>query len=423
MATARSAREPTLHEDWDAPRQPNYTYDEFDSDTFLHGRDTPGSTGDSYHERSQSEQDFDSLPTPSTVGQVAEELPSSDGRRPEEEDAPAWPALYSQMGNESSTTGAALRPSYISPHNYDFIDEPRQHRQEQHSSNNDPHWRFSPSRTFEPGEEGEGEEDSFQTHETADSEDENMEVSSSSRGRTRESGSVVDLTAEPGSPPATASGHGLRRRIGTTRAAQEAARSREMRLSALASGSHNPPPTETVRPSSFHASETLEPSTAQPSNARAVRSSEQNQEQERPSKRRRTDLTLTPEPDSTVETLDLTLSPRSAALAAEQSRAIAAQQTSTNTTHPLKIGRLTCIICMEAYTNATVTPCGHIYCHECLDQALKQGERNNDNRIGTCPNCRQNVSRRRKGTGPIALAFMKKSAFKKKGRQNFEAFG
>lgn len=80
---------------------------------------------------------------------------------------------------------------------------------------------------------------------------------------------------------------------------------------------------------------------------------------------------------------------------------------------PLKIGQRTCIICMEPYTNASVTPCGHMYCHECLTRALKAGERNSERGVGTCPVCRKTVRRRRGGGGLLALAFMRRGVFRK----------
>jgi hypothetical protein len=121
-------------------------------------------------------------------------------------------------------------------------------------------------------------------------------------------------------------------------------------------------------------------------------------------------------PQSPIDELDLTAD--EALLQSEQQKAIAAQQQSAEeASGPLKIGKRTCIICMEPYTNATVTTCGHIYCHECLTQALKMGERANDRRgAGNCPVCRKPVKRTGKSVQIVPVAFMKKSAFKGKGR-------
>lgn len=109
-------------------------------------------------------------------------------------------------------------------------------------------------------------------------------------------------------------------------------------------------------------------------------------------------------------------------LQAQQEKAVAAQQAEQEPSGPQKIGQRQCIICMEAYTNATVTRCGHIYCHECLTQALLAGEKNNDRAGGNCPVCRKPVSRKKAGH-MLPLTFMKKSAFKGKARQGVGLLG
>lgn len=81
-----------------------------------------------------------------------------------------------------------------------------------------------------------------------------------------------------------------------------------------------------------------------------------------------------------------------------------------------RIGKRTCIICLENYTNATTSSCGHIFCHECLTRALMASEKNNDRGVGNCPACRKALSRK-KANQVIPINFMKKSAFKNKGRQ------
>lgn len=132
-----------------------------------------------------------------------------------------------------------------------------------------------------------------------------------------------------------------------------------------------------------------------------------------------------PTPTNLPEELDLAEENPSAEdelVAAQQAQTIAAQQAEEEDTGPLKIGKRQCIICMEPYTNATVTHCGHIYCHECLTQALIAGEKNSDRGVGNCPVCRKSVQRKR-ATQVIPLAFMKKSAFKGKGRKGVGLLG
>lgn len=65
---------------------------------------------------------------------------------------------------------------------------------------------------------------------------------------------------------------------------------------------------------------------------------------------------------------------------------------------------------MEPYTNATVTSCGHIYCHECLTQALLAGEKNNERGEGNCPVCRKKVKRSAKGA-LVPVSFMTRAKF------------
>ena len=124
-----------------------------------------------------------------------------------------------------------------------------------------------------------------------------------------------------------------------------------------------------------------------------------------------------------VEELDLTNEAPSAEeelLRTTQAAAIAAQQQSdpTNSTAdaPLRVGQRTCIICMEPYTNATITACGHIYCHECLTQALIAGEKNSERGVGNCPVCRKPVSRK-KEKQMVPVNFMKREMFKGKKRR------
>lgn len=119
-----------------------------------------------------------------------------------------------------------------------------------------------------------------------------------------------------------------------------------------------------------------------------------------------------------VEELDLTNEAPSAEeelLQTQQQAAIAAQQAAATSDQPLRVGQRTCIICMEPYTNATITACGHIYCHECLTQALIAGEKNSERGVGNCPVCRKPVSRK-KDRQMVPVSFMKRETFKGKRR-------
>ncbi|KAM0698702.1 hypothetical protein Q7P36_002169 [Cladosporium allicinum] len=103
-------------------------------------------------------------------------------------------------------------------------------------------------------------------------------------------------------------------------------------------------------------------------------------------------------------------------LQAQQADALKMQNTNKEDA-VVKIGKRNCIICLENYTNATTAACGHIFCHECLSRALMASEKNNDRSgKGNCPACRK-VINRKSAKEVIPIAFLKKSAFKTKGRQ------
>jgi len=62
----------------------------------------------------------------------------------------------------------------------------------------------------------------------------------------------------------------------------------------------------------------------------------------------------------------------------------------------LRLGEITCVICMDNPTDLTATSCGHVFCHECLMQAIIASEnRGPDSRKGQCPVCRKSQSRTR----------------------------
>lgn len=63
----------------------------------------------------------------------------------------------------------------------------------------------------------------------------------------------------------------------------------------------------------------------------------------------------------------------------------------------------------------TLKIAGHVFCHECITQALIAGEKNSDRGTGNCPACRKPLSRKKQGQTKqsqiIPLNLMKKSAF------------
>ena len=138
------------------------------------------------------------------------------------------------------------------------------------------------------------------------------------------------------------------------------------------------------------------------------------------SKRRK--ATIDPESayDAAIEQLDLT----NEALDADEelTAALVAQQNASTSSGPLKIGQRQCIICMEPFTNITITACGHIYCHECLTQALLAGERNSESGKANCPVCRKQVNRKVKNQ-VIPLSFMTKEKWRGKARRDMAVLG
>jgi hypothetical protein len=144
------------------------------------------------------------------------------------------------------------------------------------------------------------------------------------------------------------------------------------------------------------------------------------------SKRRKgTSRSVKAEDELEVEQLDLTNEAPSAEeelAQAQTAAAVLAQQAATSASGPLKIGQRQCIICMENFTNITITACGHVYCHECLTQALLAGEKNSEGGKANCPVCRKQVSRKAKNQ-VIPLQFMKKEAFKGKARRGMSVLG
>ncbi|POS86672.1 hypothetical protein EPUL_002271 [Erysiphe pulchra] len=58
---------------------------------------------------------------------------------------------------------------------------------------------------------------------------------------------------------------------------------------------------------------------------------------------------------------------------------------------PFKLSEFQCIICMDSPTDLTITHCGHLFCSECLHQALHTGDKK------CCPVCRTIVYLPRSG--------------------------
>jgi hypothetical protein len=117
--------------------------------------------------------------------------------------------------------------------------------------------------------------------------------------------------------------------------------------------------------------------------------------------------------------------------ARKQAEAIKAQN-QAEATKPMKLAEFKCIICMDDPTDLTVTHCGmdlplfpgrtiankrkgHLFCSECLHQALHAGDRK------CCPVCRTPIVVPRAGHKPSAKAYfplaMKLTTAKRHGKR------
>ncbi|RKF71192.1 hypothetical protein GcC1_105013 [Golovinomyces cichoracearum] len=81
----------------------------------------------------------------------------------------------------------------------------------------------------------------------------------------------------------------------------------------------------------------------------------------------------------------------------------------------IKLSSFQCIICMDSPTDLTITHCGHMFCSECLHQALHAGDKK------CCPVCRTLVNVPKAGVRPgkngIFSLEMKLLTSNKKGNQ------
>ncbi|PNS19279.1 hypothetical protein CAC42_2456 [Sphaceloma murrayae] len=113
-----------------------------------------------------------------------------------------------------------------------------------------------------------------------------------------------------------------------------------------------------------------------------------------------------------VEEVNLTddKEPMEVLLERERQELVQLQQGKENEEAPKPLGRINCIICMDNFTDLTATACGHLFCHECLTQALLAGERASDRNQGSCPVCRKTLKRTTKGH-VIPLALMTRQTY------------
>ncbi|KAG5513179.1 hypothetical protein PMAC_001549 [Pneumocystis sp. 'macacae'] len=70
----------------------------------------------------------------------------------------------------------------------------------------------------------------------------------------------------------------------------------------------------------------------------------------------------------------------------EDSSNTSLNEKSCNISSGLGLANVYCAICLEAPTDLSATPCGHLFCLSCIHRALSRT---------TCPICRQHVNRQR----------------------------
>jgi hypothetical protein len=116
-----------------------------------------------------------------------------------------------------------------------------------------------------------------------------------------------------------------------------------------------------------------------------------------------------------VDLLDIEDEVQYEAMKAKKQAELIKKQNEEEANRPVKLAEFQCIICMDNPTDLTVTHCGHLFCSECLFQALHAGDKK------CCPVCRTAINTGRPGLKPpkngmFALE-MKLMTSNKKGKQ------
>lgn len=137
-------------------------------------------------------------------------------------------------------------------------------------------------------------------------------------------------------------------------------------------------PESKMAPATRKRKATEEPSSNKraPKKAARIKASESEAESSSPS--RRTSL-------AGVEVVDLAEVENEAEyreLAGKQQAELIKKQNEEASKRPVRLADFQCIICMDNPTDLTVTHCGHLFCSECLHQALHAGDKK------SCPVCR-----------------------------------
>ena len=67
--------------------------------------------------------------------------------------------------------------------------------------------------------------------------------------------------------------------------------------------------------------------------------------------------------------------------------------------------QLTCLVCLDLYTNPRTLPCLHSFCQECLGRLPQEKEARGDTCYLICPACRRRIEVPREGVGAFPIAF------------------
>ncbi|CCJ29041.1 unnamed protein product [Pneumocystis jirovecii] len=70
----------------------------------------------------------------------------------------------------------------------------------------------------------------------------------------------------------------------------------------------------------------------------------------------------------------------------DSSSVISSNEKSYNISNGSGLASICCAICLDAPTDLSATPCGHLFCLSCIHRAIGRG---------ICPVCRQHVNRQR----------------------------
>jgi hypothetical protein len=112
----------------------------------------------------------------------------------------------------------------------------------------------------------------------------------------------------------------------------------------------------------------------------------------RPHRSNAVDLTTDTPPARAPEVIDLSSDSEEDAAAPPAQEVI--RQEANEEGDP-RLAFLQCVICLDSPTDLTATRCGHLFCHQCISQALRASQvnaRTAGTANGACPVCRKSLT-------------------------------